>query len=144
MRHPLLSGLLLLLISSTFNNVYAAGKHWPIEVFDVMDNQSLVIFLGNEDISKSPEWKPSSGEPPLTIAGVLKYAQTWMAKDASLAKAEIHEIELKHITDYEKQNHWYYLLQLKSVTDHKTTMNYIAVLFNGKVYPAIVKPSALK
>jgi len=144
MRYSILPGLVLLLLSSLTNNAYAVTRHWPVELFDVMDNHTLVIFLGDEDISKSPKWMPSEGRPPLTIEGALKYAREWISHDSSLSKAKVHEIELKPVHNHEKEHSWYYLIQLHTTNNNKTTAHYIAILFNGKVVPAIVKPTSYK
>jgi len=142
MRYPLILGLVFFLPSVTMTNAFALDRHWPAEIFEVMDNHRLVIFLDDEDIVKSPEWQPATSPPPLTIAEVLKIVSIWISRDSRLSTAWVHEIELKPIKHHE--NRWYYLLQLQSTNNGKIEENYIAVLFSGKVVPAIAEPAAIK
>lgn len=122
----------------------AAGKVWPVEIFDVMDNQKLVLFLRDQDIVSSPSWQPADGAPPLTIAEALKHIQSWIDKDPRLAGARVHELELKPIHEHHQQDRWYYLLQLRTEHDGEVVTSYAAVLMNGKVIAAIVEPDSYK
>lgn len=142
MRYPLIPGLVLFMSCLNMTNAFAMDGHWPEEVFDVMDNQRLVIFLENEDIAESPEWQPTKGRSPLSIADVLKLANVWISQNSRLSNAKVHEIELKPISKHEHR--WYYLLQLQSKSNGKITEHYIAVLLNGKVVPAIAEPTTIK
>ncbi|VAW81829.1 hypothetical protein MNBD_GAMMA13-1156 [hydrothermal vent metagenome] len=140
---PLLSLLFSLLVTAT-PTVFAGNKHWPVEIFDVMDNQRLVIFLANEDIVASPQWQPIQGGPPLSIAAALEHTSRWIAQEPRLKGAKVHEIKLNRIHGYESDNRWYYLFQLRTHKGRKSSAHYVAVLFNGKVVPVIVEPASIK
>lgn len=118
-----------------------AGK-WPIEIFEVMDNKNIVVFLHDEDIKNSPEWEPRDNAPPLTINEALHQLKTWQKRLGETNNQTVNEIELKRIRGHEKEHRWYYLIQLSSNT--KGDSDYVAVLLSGKVVPAISEPSAIK
>lgn len=122
----------------------AEAGHWPVEIYDIMDNHKVVVFLRDEDIAASPRWQPVDGGPPLTIAAMLEQVNHWIGKDAQLAGAEVYEIELKPIQQHKQEQRWYYLVQLHSLQDGKHVNHYVAVLFNGKVVPAVVEPASIK
>lgn len=118
------------------------ASEWPIEIFEAMDNSKLVIFIKDKDIEVSPVWFPAKGGPPMGIAAVLNKVNKWVEEDPSLNGLGVSEIELKPINRH--KNHWYYLVQLKSLTDVKMKPSYVAVLFTGKVVPAMVEPASIK
>lgn len=120
-----------------------AGQ-WPLEIYEVMDDKKIVVFVGNEDIAASPEWRPAEGGPPLTIDGALQHLKRWIANDDRLAGAEVREIELKPIHGHEKENRWYYLLQLRTENGAKSQTNYAVILLNGKVISAVAEPASVK
>ncbi|MFQ5644009.1 MAG: hypothetical protein ACE5FQ_09955 [Thiogranum sp.] len=144
MRQLPLASLLFCLLVTSMPTTFAGNEHWPVEIFDVMDNQKLVIFLANEDIAESPQWLPVQGGPPVSIAAALEHARSWIEQEPQLKGASVYEIELKPIHDHESENRWYYLLQLRTEKDGKLSARYIAVLFNGKVVPAIAEPASIK
>ncbi len=144
MRYPLLPILLAAGLSILSTASQAKAGLWPVEIFDVMDNQRLVVFLHDEDIEASPAWQPADGGPPLTIADVLEHTQAWIANDPRLSGAEVHEIELKPIHQHKQDHRWYYLVQLRTMHDGKSKTSYTAVLFNGKVVAAIAEPESYK
>lgn len=114
---------------------------WPLEIFDVMDNKQLVIFVRDEDIAKSPQWQPAKGGPAMGVATVINKVNQWVAQDIRLKGLTVHEIELKPIKRH--KNHWYYLVHLGD-SHHSKKTSYVAVLFSGKVVPAMVKPVSIK
>jgi len=144
MRYLSLTSLLFSLFITPVPAAFAGNEHWPVEIFDVMDNQKLVIFIANEDIAASPQWQPAQGGPPVSIAAALEQARSWIEHEPPLKGARIHEIELKLIHEHEHENRWYYLLQLRTEKDGKISAHYIAILFNGKIVPAIAEPASLK
>jgi len=140
----LLLSLLIIVILPFIPAGQAGAGHWPVEIYDVMDNNKVVIFLRNEDITASPQWQPADGGPPLTIAATLEHVKSWIEKDEQLKGAEVYEIELKPIQQHEQEHRWYYLVQLHGLRDGKPGDYYIAVLFNGKIVPAVVEPASIK
>ena len=75
------------------------------------------------------------------IASVISKVNQWVAQDIRLKGLTVHEIELKPIKQH--KNHWYYLVHLGE-THHSKKTSYVAVLFSGKVVPAMVKPVSIK
>ena len=118
--------------------------HFPLEIFDVLDNHRLVIFLNSEDIAASPQWLPGEGAPPLTVAEVIERIGLEIEQDARLQGAEVQEIELKHIHGHNQVDRWYYLLQLRTHGEGKPKAYYFAVLLSGKVVSAIEEPASIK
>jgi len=120
----------------------AKSTAWPIEIFEVMDDSRIIIFIKDDDIATSPVWHPAEGGPPMSIAVLLTKVNKWIAEDPRLKGFGVHEIELKPINHH--KDHWYYLVQLKPEKNGKKKPSYIAVLLNGKVVPAMVKPASIK
>ncbi len=116
----------------------------PVEIFDVMDDQKLVIFLQDEDIAASPQWNPAEGGPPFTIADALNHARQSIEKDPRLTQAEVYDIELKPIRDHKLKHRWYYLLHLRAMENGKPRNYFLAILLGGKVVPAIAEPASIK
>ena len=104
MRYLPLLSLLFSLFITPISTAFAGNEHWPVEIFDVMDNQKLVIFLANEDIVSSPQWRPVQGGPPVSIAAVLEYTRSWIEQEPRLKDASVYEIELKPIHEHESEN----------------------------------------
>jgi hypothetical protein len=122
----------------------AEASHFPLEIFDVLDNHRLVTFIRSEDIAASPQWVPSDGAPPLTIGEVIFQVAREIERDPRLRGAKIYEIELKPINGHASENRWYYLLQLRTHRDRKPKAHYLAVLMSGKVVPTIEEPASIK
>lgn len=134
---------LLISLLSVLSSVQASVQSkWPIEIFDVMDNSKIIVFIKDDDINASPKWQPADGGPPMSIEGVLQEVNKWVKADASLKDLDINEIELKPINHH--KGHWYYLVQLKSSIDYRQKPRFVAVLLSGKVVPAMVKPVSIK
>ena len=122
----------------------AGAAPWPLEIFDVMDDHKIVVFLHDEDIAAGPQWRPSEGAPPLTIEAALRHLRVWIANDKRLDGAEFHELELKPIHGHSQEHRWYYLVQLSHTDGGHGKPRYAVILFNGKVVPAMVEPASIK
>lgn len=144
MRYGVIFGLLVLALPALDAAARTGSGLWPVEIFDVMDGQRLVVFLHNEDIAASRPWQPSEGGPPLTIAEVLEHIKDWVVKDPRLTGAQVREIELKPIHEHEMEHRWYYLVQLHGTRNGRPKAFYAAVLFTGKIVPAMVEPASIK
>ncbi len=131
--------VLLLLVAQT-----AGAVQWPLEIFEIMDDRKIVVFLEEADITTSPTWDPAEGGPPLTLAEVVQKLSDWVGASDRLADLKIHEIKLKPIRHHESEQRWYYLVQLRRQIDGQPDRHYVAVLMNGKVVPALREPSSLK
>lgn len=144
MRRFLSAILMLGLLVGPIFSEQTETWHFPLEIFDVLDDHRLVIFLRSEDIVASPPWTPGEGAPPLTVAEVIVGIKRQIEQDVRLKGAEIHEFELKPIHGYDKENRWYYLVQLRTQGEHKPKAYYFAVLLSGKVVAAIEEPASIK
>jgi hypothetical protein len=122
----------------------AIAGQFPLEIIERFADARIVVYVQQSDIDKEPSWDPSSGEPPLTIAQLVKKVQAWQARDAKLASATIRKIELKPILHHQKQDRWYYLIQLKKLDEEQPGTYYLAVLMSGKIVPAIKEPESYK
>lgn len=137
--------LILVVLFSNMSMASSSGTgQWPIEIFEVMDDKKIVVFLHNEDITDSPQWQPEKNGPQMTVAEVLQHVYQWRTKDRRMVGAQVQEIELKPIKHHEQEHRWYYLVKLHNEKGGVTTTYYVAVLFNGKVVPAIVEPAPIK
>lgn len=137
MAHKIFIAILLLF----FQNVFAA--QFPLIIIEPFDEAKVVIYVSEADIEKSPAWKPADGTPPLTIDKLIADINRHNANDPRMAKAIIHAIELKPVLHHEKQDRWYYLVQMKTEGE-KPHRRYLAVLMNGEIISAISEPESFK
>ena len=143
--HRFLSSFFMLsLLAGPIFSVQAETRHYPLEIYDVLDDHRLVIFLRGEDIAASPQWLPGEGAPPLTVAEAIARMRRQIEQDVRLKGAKFYEIELKPIHKHDQENRWYYLLQFRTHGEHKPKAHYFAVLLSGKVVPAIEEPASIK
>lgn len=137
MSYKLLIGVLLLIAQNTF------ASQFPLVIIEPFDESKIVIYTTEKDIEKSPAWKPADGTPPLTIEKLIADINKHNAKHPKLANSIIHEIELKPILHHEKQNRWYYLIQMQG-GGKQPHRHYLAVLMDGKIISAIKEPESYK
>jgi len=137
MTYRLFIGALLLFTQ----NVIAA--EFPLTIIEPFDEAKIVIYVSESDIEKSPAWQPADGALPLTIEKLIAVINKYNAGKPKMLNAIVHEIELKPILHHEKQNRWYYLVQMKAAGE-QAHRHYFAVLMNGKIISAIKKPETYK
>ncbi len=137
MTYKLFIGVLLLVSQQAF------AAHFPLVIIEPFDETKIVIYVSETDIEQSPAWTPADGAPPLTIEKLIRDINRYKTRDPRLAGAIVHEIELKPIQHHEKQNRWYYLVQMKT-TKNKPHRHYLAVLMNGKILSAVKEPESYK
>lgn len=123
-------------------NVFAT--QFPLVLIESFDDAKVVIYVNESDIRNTPSWQPSEGAPPLSLKNLIKDIKIWNKANPEYANATISGFELKPILHHEKQNRWYYLVQMKNVTNGTLDTHYLAVLMNGKVIPAIREPVSYK
>ncbi len=140
MYYKLLGGLLLLIGGTALAN----HQQWPLEIIEHLDDTKIVIYAGEADIAKTPAWKPADGAPPFKLSNLLQSIDRWRHLTPTKTHLKIHAIELKPILHHEKQNRWYYLVQMKDGTGKGQKTYYLAVLMDGTLLPAIEEPAALK
>jgi hypothetical protein len=126
----------LLLVAST--QAYALS----IELFEYVDGRKIVAFVDENDIGDSIQWHPFKESPPITIRKVTKSIQKYIASDKKLKNAELAEIELRPIPRHEE--HWHYVVKLKTEANDEVHYQYYVVLMSGKIIPAIREPESIK
>lgn len=126
---------LLFLFSMSAATVQAASL--PAEVVENMDQYRIVLYLSDEQVNAIPEWRPGEGKPPMSLQDAVSHTLAWIARDTSLAGAQIYELKYKPVHNYEKLNRWYYLVELRMEAGKK---RFVAVLPGGQVVSAIEEP----
>ncbi len=138
MLSRLLAGFVFLIAQ----NVLAA--QFPLVLIESFDDAKVVIYVNESDIRSTPDWRPSEGAPPLSVKNLIADVQKWNALNPEFSNATINEFELKPILNHEKENRWYYLVQMKNTTNGTTDTHYLAVLMDGKVLAAVREPTSYK
>ncbi len=128
----------IILLSGFFSNTYAF--QFPLEIIDYMDDATIIVYAKKDDINKTSTWIPGDTAPPLTIEKLVSTVNSWLKTRPKMQNLKINEIELKQVHKHEKDNYWYYLIQLKN----KQNVKYIAILMNGQILPAIKEPKSYK
>lgn len=126
-----------LLAGSTL--VHAA---FPLEIFEYLDNVKLVAFIPESDIDESTDWQPGQGKPPLDIPALSARVNQYLQEQDIAGTASIERIELRPLPH--RESHWHYLVMLQLVTGGRTQNQYLFILMNGKVIPAIKEPESYK
>jgi hypothetical protein len=117
----------------------AQASSLPTEVIEVMDQHRIALYLNESQINGIPAWRPGEGKPPMSLEDAVGRALEWMARDPSLANAQVYELKYKPVHHYEKLNRWYYLVELRQKAGKK---RFLAVLPDGEVVSAIVEPGS--
>jgi len=129
--------LLLLLLSGK-----VLAYEFPIEITEYIDDVKIVAYIDKNDISKTSQWVPFEGKPPLTIDEALQAVQKFMIANAEFAETRFTGIELKRIPRHEKN--WHYLVKVKYKVDDKMQPHFFVVLMDGKVISALREPESIK
>ena len=127
-----------LLLFGCFSQSYAF--QFPLEIIDYMDDATIIVYAKKDDINNTSVWIPGEGNVPLGINELVSKVNSWLKTQPEMSALKINEIELKKVKKHEKENYWYYLLQLKNHKD----IQYLAVLMNGQILPAIKEPKSYK
>jgi len=136
----MLSRPLFLVFLFFSHNLYAYEA--PLEIIEYMDNTKIIAFIDEADMNKTKDWQPTDGVPPLTINGALKAIKKQASAYPELEDTVLSEIELKPIPRHEQ--HWHYIVKMKSKHNTKSQTHYVIVLMDGKVYPGLKEPEMLK
>ena len=129
--------LLLLLFSGK-----VLAYEFPIEVTEYIDDVKIVAYIDKNEISKTSQWVPFEGQPPLSIYDALQAVQKFMIENAEFAETRLTGIELKRIPHYEKN--WHYLVKVKYKVADKMQPHFFLVLMDGKVISALREPESIK
>jgi len=135
---------MLVTISGATLSREVLADQFPLEIIERFADTRIVVYIQQRAIDEAPAWDPAEGAPPLTIEALLKVIQKWSASNPILAGAEIRKIELKPIRLKNNQGRWYYLVQIAVEEQGRSHMRYLAVLMNGRIFPAIREPEPYK
>ncbi len=130
---------LVFLVSQT-----VSASPFPQVLIESFDDAKVVIYVNESDISNAPKWQPSDGAPPLSVKNLIRDIKKWNTSNPEFANSTINEFELKPIVHHEKQNRWYYLVEMKTNKNGSSNTHYLAVLMNGKVLAAVKEPASYK
>jgi hypothetical protein len=119
-----------------------SATHFPVEIFEYVDDVRTVAFVNESDLEEDTRWKPFEGAPPLTIEEALEDVRGHMTSDTGLAGASVVEIELRKVPHHEQN--WHYMVKLEQQSEGRTRYRYLVVLMSGKVIPAMKEPESVK
>ncbi len=122
---------LLILIGLTTGLARAAPL--PLEVVEYVDHYRVVLYLDKDQLQAIPAWRPGEGDPPMSLGAAVSRTLVWVEKSSLLKGARIHELSFKPVHNFEAQNRWYYLVELRQ----SGKKHFLAVLPDGDVVPAI-------
>ena len=129
--------LLALLIAAS-----AQAFDFPIQVIEYVDDTKVVASIQEEDMNAGQPWRPFEDAPPLSVEQALEAVAGAIASDPVLADATLDEIELRRVPHQE--NHWHYMVKLKTEAPTPHHTHYYVVLMNGKVVPALKQPRMIR
>jgi hypothetical protein len=115
----------------------------PIIAIEHLDQHDLVLYIDDQELDHTSAWDPADA-PPLAMSEAVAAVRAWAIKRyAQFDDFELHEIAIKHITSREHHKRWFYLVYLDALKDGQIVRSrhaFAAVLFDGKVIPAVEKP----
>jgi hypothetical protein len=130
---------LYMFVTFVFLSTSAYAFEPKIEIVEQFDNLRMIAFVSASDISKSPEWNPSLGAPPLSVGKAIQAVKGFVK--GSNNSTIISEIELRPVPRHEK--HWHYLIKIANDAK-RTKYDLYVVLMDGKIIPAIIEPQGYK
>ncbi len=111
----------------------ARAAQLPVEIVEYVDHYRVVLYLENKQLQGIPAWRPGEGDPPMSLGEAVSRTLAWVEKNALLRDARIHALSYKPVHNFEAQNRWYYLVELRQ----SGKKHFLAVLPDGEVVPAI-------
>ena len=117
---------------------------WPLEVYEIMDDKRIVVFLNPADVDAAPRWSPGEGPPPVTIDRLINQIRTSGLLESDGTTLHIQEIKLKKLELEPEVQTWYYLVRLDGDSASDRGKKYVAMLLNGTIVPALVEPQSIK
>jgi hypothetical protein len=115
---------------------YSCGSH-PMLTSTKEDGSKVGLIISPDQISKTLEWRPGTGEPPLTISKAVQLAQEWAKGEYKRYDGvQVRSISLGEYGCPEQKRHWYYTVYFSPVIEGNVlygSSNFAAVLMNGDV-----------
>lgn len=122
----------------------AQARYWPITSVEYLDDKRVVLYIDDQELENGPQWNPEMRELPLSVYDAVSLAKDWAAKNHPDYDAfDVHEVVLKHIATHEHHRRWFYLIYLDAKVGGRFVPSahlFAAVLFDGKVIPAVEEP----
>ncbi|GGC05785.1 hypothetical protein GCM10011352_34980 [Marinobacterium zhoushanense] len=113
------------------------GPPTPVLSTHKDDGTQVGIFISQEQIEQTEEWRPEDGEPPLKVSSAYKIVQEWGRQQyARYDGVNVRELSLKKYGCSDVINRWYYIVDLNPVIDGNGLWgsgNWAAVLMDGTV-----------
>ncbi|HZI28501.1 MAG TPA: hypothetical protein VFD64_10100 [Gemmatimonadaceae bacterium] len=101
------------------------------------DGSTLSLVLTRTQLSSSPEWKPGTSEPPLSVAKAVTIGLDWAKKKFSrFDDVRVQNIDLRPTSCGRSSNRWYYVVWFSPVVDGETlhtSGHFAAVLMSGEL-----------
>ncbi len=101
------------------------------------DGFRIKLVIPSEKMKAAPKWSPEKGEPPLTIANLIKIATSWARnKYKRFDDVKIGEISLMGRGCWANEGYWYYQVDFTPIMDGNqlwSTAYFAAVLMDGTV-----------
>lgn len=133
--------ILLLAMSSTVGAAGVTGVLVPVD--EMFEGNHLSLYLDPQELDALPKWAPGDKAPPLSLADAIAKFRAWLKDTApQYDDVEYEEIALKSIRRQDGSRLWHYLIRYNGVAKgyviHKPEQ-FAAVLFDGKVLPAVLE-----
>ena len=130
----LLSALILIFLSQS---LFACGEH-PIISYTKDDGTRMGLVIPESELSGTPEWDITQGEPPLSITTARDAVLSWAKeKYARYDSVKISAVSLREASGcHSIKARWIYVFDLQPVIDDNALWgsgNWAAVLMDGTV-----------
>lgn len=127
--------LLSLLIFTQYTYAYSCGDTPLIQ--SEKDGVKYGVFISTEAILKTPEWQPSSQEPPISVSQAVNIAQSQgQTLFPKYDKIRVRAININPYHCLYGKSYWYYLFDMSLEIDGNELIgvgNWVAVLMDGTV-----------
>lgn len=101
------------------------------------DGTKIGVVVSDAQFANAPTWSPDKGEPPLSIAQVVKVSSTWAKEHFKrFDSVQVQSISLSEIGCTPGKRSWYYLVHFAPVIDGSRIYSgghFAAVLMDGTV-----------
>lgn len=101
------------------------------------DGTKIGIVISDAQFSRAPSWSPEKGEPPLSIAQVIKVSLSWAKQTYKrFDSVQIQGISLSEVGCNPGERSWYYLVHFAPIMDGSRIFSggyFAGVLMDGTV-----------
>jgi hypothetical protein len=108
------------------------------------DGTKIGVVISDAQFMKAPAWSPDEGDPPISIAQVVKISSAWAKENFKrFDSVQIRSISLSEVGCASSKRSWYYLVHFTPILDGSrvyTGGHFAGVLMDGTV----IGPTKLK